>query len=290
MCLLAWNTNTKDGIYLFRTQFNFLLQTNWMTIRLLIKMTLSVINWTIIGKLISDPIDENRCNYSISMLENWSPQSPSSIWMMQTLADPTYPCFNSGPTLVLEARLSNDLVDSLHTDDIENTESIQPTKKNTKSKGLIGKNANKGTQISNKDTLTESQNPISSYLFVNGEFVLKSPVELHRLPRPTVEAAAATVDWEGVCRGEGEGAGDTELLLCVSECKDPFDWWWLVRDRFVILLRAPLEPIVFLRSMASILFPLAPLGLELELIGRDWGFRRRITSLPLYVLLRLLLL
>lgn len=26
-------------------------------------------------------------------------------------------------------------------------------------------------------------------------------------------------------RGDGDGAGDTELLLGESECSEPFDWW-----------------------------------------------------------------
>lgn len=43
----------------------------------------------------------------------------------------------------------------------------------------------------------------------------KSPVELHLFPKPLCRELG---------RGEGEGAGDTELLLCESECREPFDW------------------------------------------------------------------
>lgn len=44
--------------------------------------------------------------------------------------------------------------------------------------------------------------------------MLKSPVELQRLPKPA---------WTELGRGDGDGAGDMELLLGESECMDPFD-------------------------------------------------------------------
>lgn len=56
----------------------------------------------------------------------------------------------------------------------------------------------------------------NSYLFPdNGDGTPpKSPVELHLFAKPACNELG---------RGEGEGAGDTELLLGLSECKDPFD-------------------------------------------------------------------
>lgn len=53
------------------------------------------------------------------------------------------------------------------------------------------------------------------YLPVNDACIPKSPVELQRLPKP----AAC---WG---RGDGDGAGEMELLLGESECIEPFDWW-----------------------------------------------------------------
>lgn len=54
------------------------------------------------------------------------------------------------------------------------------------------------------------------YLPCNVDCMPKSPVELQRLPRP------GCMD---IGRGDGDGAGDTELLLGESECSEPFDWW-----------------------------------------------------------------
>lgn len=53
----------------------------------------------------------------------------------------------------------------------------------------------------------------------------KSPVLLQRLPR------VACIE---LGRGDGDGAGDTELLLGESECSEPLDWW-------IILVRLRIE-------------------------------------------------
>lgn len=53
------------------------------------------------------------------------------------------------------------------------------------------------------------------YLPVSDDCMPKSPVELQRLPRPACAACG---------RGDGDGAGDIELLLGESECMEPFDW------------------------------------------------------------------
>lgn len=56
----------------------------------------------------------------------------------------------------------------------------------------------------------------SPYLPVNDDCMPKSPVEPHRLPKPT---------FDGCGRGDGDGAGEIELLLGESEWIEPFDWW-----------------------------------------------------------------
>lgn len=61
---------------------------------------------------------------------------------------------------------------------------------------------------------------IEHYLPVNGDGTPKSPVEFHRLPRPPLPLLAFT----DCGRGDGDGAGDIELLLGESEWIDPFDW------------------------------------------------------------------
>lgn len=55
-----------------------------------------------------------------------------------------------------------------------------------------------------------------AYLPCSCDCMPKSPVELQRLPRPECMDCG---------RGDGDGAGDTELLLGESECSEPFDWW-----------------------------------------------------------------
>lgn len=55
-----------------------------------------------------------------------------------------------------------------------------------------------------------------TYLPCRVACMAKSPVLLQRLPRP------ACIE---LGRGDGDGAGDTELLLGESECSEPFDWW-----------------------------------------------------------------
>lgn len=57
---------------------------------------------------------------------------------------------------------------------------------------------------------------VIAYLPCSVDCMPKSPVELQRLPRP---------ECMEVGRGDGDGAGDTELLLGESECSEPFDWW-----------------------------------------------------------------
>lgn len=55
----------------------------------------------------------------------------------------------------------------------------------------------------------------------------KSPVLLQRLP------SVACIE---LGRGDGDGAGDTELLLGESECSEPLDWW-------IILVRLKIKSI-----------------------------------------------
>lgn len=55
-------------------------------------------------------------------------------------------------------------------------------------------------------------------LACSGDCNAKSPVEFHRLLSPPTPPATV------VGRGDGDGAGDTELLLGESECSDPLDW------------------------------------------------------------------
>lgn len=58
------------------------------------------------------------------------------------------------------------------------------------------------------------------YLPVNADCALKSPVEFQRLPNPTLPLFVVLTDCG---RGDGDGAGDMELLLGESDCMDPFD-------------------------------------------------------------------
>lgn len=87
-----------------------------------------------------------------------------------------------------------------------------------------------------------------------GECAIKSPVEFQRLPKPVglfwllklllcvnkfvadvcdcsiADCIKAVVECTVAGRGSGDGAGDTELLLCESaEWRDPFDWWCSMR-------------------------------------------------------------
>lgn len=59
------------------------------------------------------------------------------------------------------------------------------------------------------------------YLPVSADCALKSPVEFQRFPRPTLPLLVFT----DCGRGDGDGAGDIELLLGESDWMDPFDWW-----------------------------------------------------------------
>lgn len=60
------------------------------------------------------------------------------------------------------------------------------------------------------------------YLPVSADCALKSPVEFQRLPKPTLPLFVVLTDCG---RGDGDGAGDMELLLGESDCMDPLDWW-----------------------------------------------------------------
>lgn len=53
-----------------------------------------------------------------------------------------------------------------------------------------------------------------SYLPTNADCALKSPVEFQRLPRPVLPLFTVFTDCG---RGEGDGAGDIELLLGESD-------------------------------------------------------------------------
>lgn len=61
----------------------------------------------------------------------------------------------------------------------------------------------------------------------------KSPVELHRFPKVAVVrlgtlggGALREGGWtETPLPGDGLGAGDAELLLGLSECREVVDWW-----------------------------------------------------------------
>lgn len=55
-----------------------------------------------------------------------------------------------------------------------------------------------------------------TYLPCIVDWTPKSPVELQRLLRLECTVLGC---------GDGEGAGDTELLLGESECNEVFDWW-----------------------------------------------------------------
>lgn len=113
-----------------------------------------------------------------------------------------------------------------HTHNTEITQQPEHKIQHMKTKGLIreiktlqftDRNGNKlpfFSSNSNQGQSSSSRTSTLTHLFVSGECV-KSPVELQRLP-------SAEADCGG--RGDGDGAGDTELLLW-SECKDPFDWW-----------------------------------------------------------------
>lgn len=59
------------------------------------------------------------------------------------------------------------------------------------------------------------------YLPTNADCALKSPVEFHRLPKPALPLFVFT----DCGRGDGDGAGDIELLLGESDWIEPFDWW-----------------------------------------------------------------
>lgn len=61
-----------------------------------------------------------------------------------------------------------------------------------------------------------------AHLPVRADCELKSPVEFQRLPRPTLPLLVFITDCG---RGDGDGAGDIELLLGESDWIDPFDWW-----------------------------------------------------------------
>lgn len=60
----------------------------------------------------------------------------------------------------------------------------------------------------------------NTHLPVSGDWTPKSPVELQRLPNPPMPFPAAFTDCG---RGDGDGAGEIELLLGESECIEPFD-------------------------------------------------------------------
>lgn len=61
---------------------------------------------------------------------------------------------------------------------------------------------------------------IEYHLPVKDDCVPKSPVELHRLAKPIPPLLFVFTDC-GL--GDGDGAGDIELLLGESDCIDPFD-------------------------------------------------------------------
>lgn len=61
-----------------------------------------------------------------------------------------------------------------------------------------------------------------AYLPTSADCALKSPVEFQRLPNPTLPLFTVFTDCG---RGDGDGAGDIELLLGESDWIEPFDWW-----------------------------------------------------------------
>lgn len=89
-------------------------------------------------------------------------------------------------------------------------EQHQRTKKQDK------KERNHAIEIKKKKNKIHSQkqNPSKIYLPCRDDCTEKSDVELHFF----CKLACADVG-----RGDGDGAGETELLLGESECKDPFE-------------------------------------------------------------------
>lgn len=64
------------------------------------------------------------------------------------------------------------------------------------------------------DCLAQMNLNINSYLPTSADCALKSPVEFHRLPSPTLPLFTVFTDCG---RGDGDGAGDIELLLGESD-------------------------------------------------------------------------